>query len=497
MSLKRLAIFIHRWLGVLLCLLFLLWFPSGIGMMYWDFPSVTAADCLARAPALDPSTIHLSPTEAFAALGSSPAPGDVRLNTFDGRPAYRFRVGGDERIVYADTGERQTAVPGDTALRIASAWVKQAPEVATGETIDDADQWTVEGTFRALRPLRKYSWPNGEQVYVSQATGEVVQYTTSRSRLGAYLGPIPHWLYFTPLRKRQTVWSSLVIWSSGLGAVTATLGLSLGVWMYSPSRRYRYRGTPARTPYRGQKRWHMLLGLIFGLGAITWAFSGLLSMDPFPATAAPAAGAGGIGTTADLARALRGRVQLAAFDNMDPRDLLARMADRRVKELELTSFSGEPAFLAHLDGGDTRVITPDGRIRAEFDRQRIIRLATQASAPAAVADVRELDRYDVYYLDRHHTRPLPVLLVRLNDAARTRYYIDPKTARVVGTYSSRHWVTRWLYHGLHSLDVPWLYDHRPAWDVIVITFMLGGTTLIVTSLLLAWRVLIRHLASFQ
>ena len=39
---KRAAIFVHRWLGVALCLFFLLWFPSGIGMMYWDFPSVTA-----------------------------------------------------------------------------------------------------------------------------------------------------------------------------------------------------------------------------------------------------------------------------------------------------------------------------------------------------------------------------------------------------------------------------------------------------------------------
>ena len=40
--LTRVAIFVHRWLGVALCLLFLLWFASGIGMMYWTFPEVTA-----------------------------------------------------------------------------------------------------------------------------------------------------------------------------------------------------------------------------------------------------------------------------------------------------------------------------------------------------------------------------------------------------------------------------------------------------------------------
>lgn len=54
--------------------------------MYWDFPSVSADDRLDRSPALNPSTIHVSPAEAFAALGQSPPAGQVRLNIFDGRP---------------------------------------------------------------------------------------------------------------------------------------------------------------------------------------------------------------------------------------------------------------------------------------------------------------------------------------------------------------------------------------------------------------------------
>ena len=37
-------IFLHRWLGVGLGLLFLLWFASGMVMMYWSYPSVNAAD---------------------------------------------------------------------------------------------------------------------------------------------------------------------------------------------------------------------------------------------------------------------------------------------------------------------------------------------------------------------------------------------------------------------------------------------------------------------
>jgi RNase P protein component len=115
----------------------------------------------------------------------------------------------------------------------------------------------------------------------------------------------------------------------------------------------------------------------------------------------------------------------------------------------------------------------------------------KAAEPARLGDVRELNQYDRYYLDRRRHRPLPVILARLNDADQTRYYIDPKTARVVGTYSSRNRVSRWLYHGLHSLDFPWLYNHRPAWDIVVIVFMAGGTALAATAFVLAWRV-VRH-----
>src|SRR5712692_9676866 len=77
--LKRSAIFVHRWLGVALCLVFLLGFLSGIGMMYWDYPDVSSADRLERAPALDPSAIKLSPQEAYAALHASSPMEQVRL----------------------------------------------------------------------------------------------------------------------------------------------------------------------------------------------------------------------------------------------------------------------------------------------------------------------------------------------------------------------------------------------------------------------------------
>src|SRR5215471_13459915 len=259
-------IFIHRWLGVVLSTLFLLWFGSGIVMMYWDFPSVRDEDRIEHSQALDGAAIRLSPMEAYAVLGVRQPPSSARLNVFDGRPVYRFRTGRNERIVYADTGAVQGTVDSTAAARVASAWTGIPGGTATMQTMDEVDQWTVEGGLRNVRPLWKFSWPNGEQVYVSGA-GEVVQYTTTRSRFWAYLGAIPHWFYFTPLRKHQPEWSRLVIWSSGAGTIAAILGITIGLWMYSPSKRYRIAGVATGIPYRGQKRWHTILGLIFGLGA--------------------------------------------------------------------------------------------------------------------------------------------------------------------------------------------------------------------------------------
>jgi hypothetical protein len=88
--LKRSLIFIHRWLGVALSVIFMLWFASGIVMMYWSFPDVSARDRRERAPMLNASQIKLSPEEAYAKLQLDQSAGGVQLTSFDGRPVYRF-----------------------------------------------------------------------------------------------------------------------------------------------------------------------------------------------------------------------------------------------------------------------------------------------------------------------------------------------------------------------------------------------------------------------
>lgn len=468
--LKKFAILCHRWTGTAFCVLFCWWFVSGIVMMYVDYPEVKDSDRLARAQLIDASRVLLTPVQAWASLKTKGEPDEVRLRMFDSRPAYWFRLGKARAYVYADNGQPQTKFPADLNLRTAVAWAGQPAAMATVESMTSEDQWTVGGIWFNYEPIAKYSWPDGEQVYIPRATGEVVQYTTRASRILSYLGPIPHWLYFTPLRKNARLWSRMVIWISGAATVVALLGLFAGLSLYSPSK---------RIPFVGVKRLHMILGLFFGFLACTWAFSGMLSMDPFPIKVA--------GEDSRVPDALNG--EPFAFENFmakSPREALGQSA-LTAKEVEFLSVGGKSFYLVTQDPAHTKLIAMTGPAVKEFDHATLVDLVTKASRPLGISEARFLSKYDAHYLDRHHDLPLPVLFVQLTDAQRSAFYIDPRSARVVGSYSSGRWSERWLYHGLHSINFPWLYNYRPAWDIVVLFLMIGGTSLAITSLVIAWR----------
>ena len=489
--LRKYAILTHRWMGVFFCVLFCAWFLSGIVLMYWDFPVVSAQDRLAKAPALDASRILLSPRQAFDKLEAGEAPTQVRIATLDGRPVYRFRFRGSQLSVFADNGELLDVIPVARASRIAAAWSGQSAVTATMEAITEPDQWTVFPEVRREKPYWRATWPNGEEVYVSQRSGEVAQHTTRASRRGAYLGAIPHWLYFTALRQNTPAWRLVIIWLSGGGILMNLLGLIVGTWLYSPSKRYRFPDGASHIPYAGQKRWHTILGLIFGLFAMTWVMSGMFSMNPlsWSPDSAPEA-------PADV---LRGPQWSAdAFAGESPREALAKVAgELRVKELSLTHAAGEAVYLARETPLRSRVIPIDGDSFEQFPPGRVLQRMVQAARPHGLTQGRVVTEYEPYYIDRHARKPLPVLFVRLDDAEQSIYYIDLKTAQVVESYDARSRWNRWLYHGLHSMDLPWLYRNRPAWDLTVLTLMLGGTALCVTSLVIGWRRMRSKIRNYQ
>ena len=102
--LRRLLILSHRYLGIALSALIVMWFATGIAMIYvGGMPRLTPELRLERLPNVDLSRVHLTPAQALEQGNVDPGLGRVVLLTVMDRPAYRF--GEREAVtVFADNG---------------------------------------------------------------------------------------------------------------------------------------------------------------------------------------------------------------------------------------------------------------------------------------------------------------------------------------------------------------------------------------------------------
>src|SRR5262249_56251783 len=99
---RKWLILIHRYLGIAVCLLFVMWFVSGIAMIFArGMPNLTADVRFQRLPKIDFAKVNVTPSEAVekAQLGRPPARATMLMVM--GRPAYRFTSGGTV-TVFAD-----------------------------------------------------------------------------------------------------------------------------------------------------------------------------------------------------------------------------------------------------------------------------------------------------------------------------------------------------------------------------------------------------------
>lgn len=484
--LRKWLILAHRYLGIALSLLFVMWFASGIVMMYaGGMPRLAPETRLERLAPLDLARVALTPADAAARAGIVPE-GRTTLQTVLGRPAYRFG-GRDAVTVFADTGDQLDTVTSEQARAAAAQFVADAtsPLTYAGE-VTEPDQWTM--TLARALPMHLFDVADGRgsRVYVSAATGEVALATTRRDRLLAWIGVIPHWMYFAPLRLNQPLWYEVMVWLPALGCVMAALGLAVGIVQFRRTRPFRL---SAAIPYGGWTRWHYITGAIFGLFSLTWVYSGLLSMEPFAWTNAT-------GLEVDRDVFSGGPVDLTRFPAFDTTAWTTLADGRAIKEVEFQRIQDEPYYVvrrgAHVDptrgerlhqpyyvtgrAESDRLLVSAGtlRVRTEpFSEDSLVERLRTALPGETITETALLSSYDDYYYSRRQQTPLPVLRVKFADPAETWFYIDPEMSQVLASVHRLNRVERWLYNGLHSLDFAFWYNSR-AWDVGVIVLSLGG-----------------------
>ena len=408
----------HRYLGVALCVLFIIWFVSGVAMLYVRMPILYPAERFSLLEPIPLGQATVSPQDAAHAVNGSAAPRRIRIGTLEGRPAYHVLVPNQPwRTVYADTGEPARGIDPAAAERI-TARITGARSPRFIETVETIDQWTLTNSLNQHRPLHRVALDNdaGTEVYVSAWTGEIVMRTTARERRLAWIGPIAHWGAPEILRTRVAAWRQTMIWLSTAGVALALSGIWIGIRRYR-ARGYRFAdGSVARVPYRGLKMWHHWAGLAFGLVTLTWIVSGLLYLNPggsratrldTTTTMSPYSVGGIRSSTSTLA----GQSEAFAGGRFDPAQIKtvpseawARVGrSEAIREVELGVFDGRPYYTFFTDPVRSWTIAADqgdAVPHVRFDTDALIAAAARAVPHASIREATLLGGYDAYWLLR-------------------------------------------------------------------------------------------------
>ena len=526
---KRWILLGHRWLGIGMCLLFFLWFLSGMVMMYVGHPKLTWQERLEHLPPLEASQPLLSPADAFRQAGIHGAVTDLRLaNARAGQPVYIAQIRPDARpapdaprpeprLVALDARTGTLLPPTDPATALASAQVyleqgglshpssssalpassprQPSPAGAQdtpgkplyqGITVEDAH--THSTAMDLHRPLHKVLLPDAEQtlLYISGTTGEVVRDAPRLERGFNYLGAWLHWLYL--FRDTAIDWTELIIWLSVIGIVSVISGFLSGIIRWRFSRPYR---SGSRSPFApGALRWHHILGLIFALTTFTWIFSGLMSMNPWDIFEAD-------DSIIDARRISSPDIQ-PSHATATPQALLASTTTP-VRELQWHTLLGKTRVKAVRThevppGNADQPILLSARTGKPYtlepERLRSALFTLQPGYPPRIDILRQDDFY--YYSRAEHTmgggrkpHPLPIWRVRYDDPNQTWLHIDPTTGQVLNEMDSYQRAERWLFALLHSWDWLPLLRNRPLWDIVMLVLAAGGLALSATGIWIA------------
>ncbi len=485
---RTLLILSHRYIGIPLSFMFVLWFVSAFFMIYTGgMPRITPAMQTDGAEPIDFAKVAQSPAQALEAAGY--APPQARLRTILQRPVYEFSDPGySPTFIFADTGLPMPPLDEAQSAQLASSFLDiPLDALSFAGKLSEVDQWTL--TSRNDLPLYKFTADDdlGTEVYVSPRNAMVSVYTTRQSRMLAWFGTIPHWLYFTSLRVNQPLWYGLIVWSSAIGCIMAILGLCLSFTQWRKIRPYSFKRS---IPYMGLMRWHYILGTVFGFFTLTWAFSGLLSMEPFAWTNAT-------GVQVDDAVYAEGELDLAAFPSLNALPWKS-FTTNEIKQIDFNWIQGAPYLVANFSvptdadsvkrdrlhqpyniagqfEAQSLLINPrSSEISNGFEAQKLVAKLDTSIPDAAAIEYTMLDNYDDYYYSRQSQLPLPVLRIKFDDPAASWVYVDPQRGQVLSLVTKASRVERWLYNGLHSLDFAFWYHKRPLWDIGVLVLLLGG-----------------------
>lgn len=469
---------IHRILGTLLSILFLVWFLSAFVMMYHGFPRASQSEKIERQDYLTPVSLPAL-EEVVARLPEGEKVKNIRVDRLLGQTVFHIRTAEAAYDLPADSTEQLPANDGERIRKIAALWC--AVPVQHIDTLNHLDQWIPFGSLKKEFPIYKFHFDDHDrhQLYIGSRSGEVLQFTTRNERFWAWLGAIPHWVYFTRLRQDAALWSKTVVWLSGIGCLMIIAGLWVGVDIW---RRTRKQGK-SFSPYRKRwYHWHYVTGIVFGIFVLTFCFSGMMSLADVPAWLSKPT------LEKNPLREIRKGVKPEDYV-LDYREILKEYPD--VRRIEWSNFRSTPYYIVKRDTAelyiDASSPSPSPLRLTECEVTEAVRAI---HGDSTVLRVALLDKFETDYRDMSRMYPdrslLPVWKITVDDADRSCYYIHPETAAMRYVNTTARW-KYWMYTALHRLRIQGLNSSPALRKSVLWLLLLGGTAVSLSGVVLGLR----------
>lgn len=471
---------IHKYVGGFIAIFFLMWFVMGVILVYHPYPRISDKMVNDRMETICCSSLPDLPSISSRVDGEIES---LSLRQFQGQTLFDVTTDGNKISLVADTLQEQQVKPITFAtIEIEAAKWSDAP-VLRVDTLHKREQWVLYSRYDRAMPLYKFYFDDEDktELFVSGKNGMPQQITTRKERIWAWVSAIPHKLYFPFIRRDVGRWKTCIIVGASICLVAALSGFILGIYMLA--NRYRQKKR-LEVPYKkGWKRWHYIMGLVFGVFLIWWAISGIFSMSRVPQWLVP--------TKAEHwfnPAQLWGK-GLSPLDEykLDYRNL--QQIYPNLKRIDWVRFAEIPAYFVIEGENEFYIDASSSDIVPLNVPQEIIENGFKKIHGEDVPiKITTLEKYDNYYLNLRRTLELPVYKIELEDSDRSLYYVNPRNG-YIRYLNKNKMVDKWLFSAIHYLNMGWLINRPALWTFCFWFLSLGCATVCLTGVVLGAKTL--------
>lgn len=478
---------IHRYTGLAIALFFMMWVMSGVVLLYHKYPKVSQEDLYSHMEKI--SIDSLPSIYDLPGMTDSTKVKTLSIGRFLGQNVWTISSGSgksdnkmsprtfasDQKYVLAGDSlisqQKITSVQRDS---IACLWAG-CDDIIKTDTLRERQQWVLYDRFEKSLPILRYYFDNPEhsEIFISEKDGEVVQATTRQQRIPAWLGAIPHKLYFKGLRTDTDRWKNIITILAMICLAAALSGMYIGIYYLVVNKR---KHDSLSSPFKKRLwRYHHIAGLIFGVFLIGWGVSGCFSTQRVPKWMVNYDGDYSVS-----ASKFWGKTPLKLKDyKLDYRDVLTAYPD--VKSISWQHFGQTPAYLVVSGIEEIYVDASEpGQVRRlEIAENEIENAVMNYFGDDCKYSLKRMTEYDEYYLSAKGKYPLPVWKIEIEDADGSRLYVSPSDGYIKYLNKNRM-AKKWLFSAAHYLDIKYFMMHKSLRLTCIWILALGGAFVIVT-----------------